>query len=401
MIKVIVQLRDKENLTFAQIGKQINMSSEAVRGRYRRWKAVHPEGAFDEDPKLIFNGVKVKEVIAALQKAPRSTRKLSELFNKSELVIAQVIEYMRDMGYGINEEHNVISVPLVPAIEPELSPLFNDGAREYEFSFALISDTHAASRAEQPTALRDFAKVAQEEYGCNIAIHTGDAVAGMKVYYGQENDVYCSRGMDQAEAAANNLPTGFDKIYLLGGNHDYSFYKLSGLDVRNEIVSKGRNDIVILPFDAYNLSLTDDIDVRLWHPSGGPAYAISYKGQKYAEQLAGHELFEIVTGEKPKPSIMAVLVGHFHKTFAFRQGPISILGGGCFEGANSLSLRKGWTPEICGVIVKCKVIDGFLHRLHTIRIDYREIENDWRYWWYQRQPKKKVVVEKVFSFNED
>lgn len=397
ILKQIVELKEK-GLTYRQIGARLGLTAGAVRGRHRRWKESHPDGGFDEEEPLLFSGISIDSVVATLRRNPHSVRQLSEVFNRSEQSILDTITYMQGIGYSINEERHILSVPPVPAIEPEISPLFNDGAKEYEFSFALMSDTHSGSRAEQPTALQNFGKIAQEEYGCRVAIHTGDVVAGNKVYRGQENDIYCSRGMDQAEVAANNLPRGFDKIYVLGGNHDYSYYKLSGLDVRNEIVAAGRDDIELLPFDAYDLSLTDDIDARLWHPSGGPAYAISYKGQKYVEQLAGHELFDIVLGEKPKPSIMMVLIGHFHKTFSFRQGPISIMGGGCFEGTNSLSKRKGYVPEICGVIVKCKVIDGFLHRLQMTRIDYREIENDWRYWWYKRQPKVERVVEKVFSF---
>ena len=398
MIKQIVELKDS-GLTYPQIGARLGLTPAAARGRYRRWKESHPDGGFDEEAKLTSSGIVIDDVIRILRGAPHSVRQLSEIFNKSEQSILDTVTYMQGQGYCINEERRILTVPNIPAIEPEITPLFSDEAREYEFSFALMSDTHAASRSEQPTALRNFAKIAQEEYGCKIAIHTGDVVAGNKVYRGQENDIYCSRGMDQAEVAANNLPQGFDKIYVLGGNHDYSFYKMAGLDVRNEICAV-RDDIELLPFDAYDLSLTDDIDARLWHPSGGPAYAISYKGQKYVEQLAGQELFDLVLGEKPKPSIMLVLIGHFHKTFSFRQGSISILGSGCFEGTNSLSKRKGYVPEICGIIVKCKVIDGFLHRLQMTRIDYREIENDWRYWWYKRQPKTERVVEKVFSFEE-
>lgn len=376
-------------LSYAEIGVKLNITSEAVRSRVRRWKVKNKKPHLAAHDEIDFS-----DVFKILQKSPKSLKELSEIFNRSESSILQIIQKMQDAGYSISEDSQLVTMPIVPYTETGVPSLF-DSSDEFTFSFAYVSDTHAGSRYEQPTALRDFSHIAKEEYGCEVIIHTGDVVAGYRVYRGQEMDLYCLRGEEQAESAAQTLPEGF-KIYLLGGNHDYSFYKSSGLDVRQELV-RSRNDITLLSYDAHDLTLIEGIDARLWHPAGGPAYAISYKGQRYSEQLAASELFDITLGEKPKPTIRMVLIGHFHKMFSFPQGPIEIIGGGCFEGENSLFKRRGWIPEIGGTIIKVKVVDGFIHRIELVRIRYKETENDWRYWWYKRQPKVEEVVEKVFS----
>jgi len=108
-------------------------------------------------------------------------------------------------------------------------------------------------------------------------------------------------------------------------------------------------------------------------------------------------------GEKPKPTIRLLLIGHFHVCFLFDQGPITVLGTMCFEGQNSYLKRKGLIPYVGGWIVRCRFVDGFLHRLTPVRIRYREIEDDWRGWWSQRQAREREieVFEPIFSLEPE
>ena len=412
----IAELCLKGNMTHKQIADMLGMTESAVKGRWRRYRRSHKidkthadavksnilkeeEERSTSDERVLL-GIPVSLIIKELKSGPQNIRFLSEKLDRSENTVFRAIEQMRDLGYGVKVETNWVNMPPKPIQIPDIPALFT-AKKEFEFSFGLISDTHSGSRFEQVTALKDFGKIAKEEYGVDILIHCGDAVAGNGVYRGQEMDVYSSRAVDQAEAAACNLPEGFS-IYMLGGNHDYSFYRQTGLDVRHEIVRQGRDDITLLPYDAYDLPLLPNIDARLWHPSGGPAYAISYKGQRYSEQLAGDEMMKVIVGDKKIPTIVLVLIGHFHKTFWFAHGGIQVFGAGCFEGQTSYLKRKGLIPMVGGVIVKCKFVGGFLHRVESARITYREIEDDWKAWWARRQPKGKETtrLETIFKMED-
>jgi len=277
-----------------------------------------------------------------------------------------------------------------------------------DVTFGVLSDTHCGSKAEQPTALHDFCHIAYEEYGVRHFLHSGDVMAGFGVYRGQIMDLYATTGVEQARAAMSNIPYYADaRWYVLGGNHDYSFYRAAGLDARREMLRnhpqhglEARTDITLLSYDACDLPLLPGIDAHLWHPSGGVPYAYSYRGQRFANQLAFAELMAVTVGAKPSPTLRLLIIGHLHVMYTFFAGPIFVVGAGCFEGCTSYLRRKGLIPHIGGWIIKCRFVDGFLHRVTPTAIRYREIENDWQYWNTKRQAKDREIVEytPIFSW---
>lgn len=342
-------------------------------------------------------------VIKFLRKrGPCTLRELSEHLDRAEVTVAGIIERMRTAGYGIEQDERRVTVPQTPRSALETQPLFR-GGREVNISFGIVSDTHAGSKYEQPTALHDIVNVMHEEYGIQHILHAGDAFAGMGIYRGQQNEVYAITAEEQAEAAAGNLPRipGVT-YYMLGGNHDYSFYRASGFDCRVMLAQLGRDDIVLLGYDVDDVPLLPSIDARLWHPSGGAAYALSYRGQKYAAQMAFDELMDVVIGDKPTPTVRVVVIGHFHTTYMFDQGPMVVLGAGCFEGQNGYLKTKGLVPQIGGWVVHCRFVDGMLHRITPERIRYREIEDDWRPWYTRRRAVNReiTVMEPIFKIQE-
>jgi predicted phosphodiesterase len=309
-----------------------------------------------------------------------------------------VINAMMSAGYSIIVDHRRVIIPDTPVTDFQPQPLFpsDDTA---DISFGVVSDTHAGGYHEQVTALHDFCHIAKEEFGVKYILHAGDAFAGRGVYRGQSSEVYAVNGEGQAEAVANNLPEGF-RWWLLGGNHDYSFYRMSGLDVRKELVSR-RDDIVLLPYDAADVPLLPGIDARLWHPSGGVPYALSYRGQKGAAQIAQDELMQVVLGDKVRPTIRLLIIGHLHVQYMFDHGPIVVLGAGCFEGQNSYLKRKQLVPHIGAWVIQCRFVGGMLHRITPVRFRYREIEDDWRPYWAKRKVAREYDrMEPIFSIEE-
>ena len=275
------------------------------------------------DDRTMACGVRVQAVVAFLKrKGAVSLRDLSEYLDRSEATVMQMLDEMKRMGFKVQRDHRQAVLPDVPVTDYQVQPLFDPG-ETVDICMGIVSDTHGGSRFEQVTALKDFVHVAHEEYGVKHMLHCGDAFAGMGVYRGQAAEVYARKADEQAETVANNRPAYDDlRWYLLGGNHCYSYYRLAGLDVRELLAEKDREDITLLGYDAADLPLLPGVDARLWHPSGGPAYALSYRGQKYASELAFDELMAVTMGDKPRPTVRMLLIGHFHCCFMFDQAPL-------------------------------------------------------------------------------
>lgn len=361
----------------------------------------HPPDGVPDNGKM-FQGIAAADIVSFIRRKQVATlTELSNRFDRSQSTIESILWEMISAGYSVKRDHQKVLVQNFPTVDFEPKPLFPTGHVD-EICFALISDTHAGSHCEQVTAVNDLIHVAYEEYGVKNVLHAGDIFAGCGVYRGQAQELYAVSGKDQAYATAHNLPQrpGL-RYFVLGGNHDYSFFKAAGLDARRELLLLGREDITLLAYDAATVPLMPDIDVHLWHPSGGVPYALSYRGQKGVEQLAQDELMQVVMGDKLTPTIRLVLIGHLHVQYMFDYGPMVVLGAGCFEGQNSYLKRKKLVPHVGGWILRCRFVDGMLHRLEPIRIRYRELEDDWKPWRAKFEGQRQVeVLQPIFSMEE-
>jgi len=83
----------------------------------------------------------------------------------------------------------------------------------------------------------------------------------------------------------------------------------------------------------------DGVILRLFHPGGGTAYALSYHPQKWAESLSG--------GEKPH----IALIGHYHKTEYLFYRNIHIYQGGTFQMQTPYMRRKKLSAHLGGWVV--------------------------------------------------
>lgn len=209
------------------------------------------------------------------------------------------------------------------------------------FRFGLVSDTHLCSVHERLNELHTFYFICKK-MGIKDVVHAGDLLAGWKVYRGQENEVHTFGARNQADYAIANYPKiGDITTYFINGNHDEAWYKLAGIDT-GELIAEKRDDMKYLGFYNADIKLNGVI-LRLHHGDGGGAYALSYKGQKYAEQIP--------SGKKPR----VLVLGHFHTAFYFWYRNIHIINAGCFESQSLYLLRKMLNPAIGGWIIEMKL----------------------------------------------
>lgn len=202
-----------------------------------------------------------------------------------------------------------------------------------KIKFAVISDTHLNSRLERLDELHTFYAICKK-IGVEAVFHSGDILDGNgRMYRGHLNEIHTYGVHRQVDYIAKNYPRGIPTFFITG-NHDLSFYNDNGIDVGN-LIEKKRKDMIYL--GQYQADFTiGRAKIRLLHPDGGVAYALSYRGQKISEQIP--------SGNKPD----ILLIGHFHTSFYFWYRNIHILNCGSFQGQTLYLLRKGLNPAIGG-----------------------------------------------------
>lgn len=212
---------------------------------------------------------------------------------------------------------------------------------ETEYEFGVVSDTHLCSTEEKINELHTFYAICKK-MGVKVIVHAGDLVAGQGIYRGQENEIHTFGADKQANYAIKHYPKEDGIItYFITGNHDLATYKQSGVDVGSIIANK-RPDMQYI--GQYQADLViDSLKIRLLHPDGGGAYALSYRLQKIAEQ--------ITSGQKPH----ILIGGHTHTSLYFFYRNIHIISAGCFEGQTSFLVRKGINPTIGGWTIKVRI----------------------------------------------
>lgn len=170
--------------------------------------------------------------------------------------------------------------------------------------FLLGGDTHMGNIAYDRALFKYAAKIAKQEK-VDFFAHTGDIFDGW--YQNRPSSIFeqDAIGFDRQMNLAVEQFKQFDcPIVYITGNHSYNTFvrgagieagpylqmKLKDVGIESKFLGNAEGDIFI-----------GKTHLRLLHPDGGTAYALSYRPQKIVEA------FE--SGQKPN----IVGVGHFHK----------------------------------------------------------------------------------------
>lgn len=180
-----------------------------------------------------------------------------------------------------------------------------DKFRTRRIKIGVLGDTQLGSLYDDIGWLKTAYNVFAAE-GIRKVFHTGDMVDGEFMYPGHRYELRIVGADNQVKYACKNYPYKRQiTTYFITGNHDLSFWANAGCDVGERIAEK-REDLVYLGREEKDMEIQDSrgrkIKLRLTHPGGGTAYALSYHSQKYIEALSG--------GEKPN----IIFMGHYHKS---------------------------------------------------------------------------------------
>lgn len=294
--------------------------------------------------------------------------------NCSPKRVLELVEFYRSKGYEIlvAADRIFLSTTEVSTVE-KIKPL-----ADKEIVFGVASDLHVGSIATQWTALNEFCNILKTYYGVKHVFIPGDVTAGHGVYTGQVFDLYAVSAKEQEDSVIRNLPEGFN-WYALGGNHDYSFIKRGGGHNSLLAIASQREDFHYVGFDEADVPILTGVELKMWHPSGGVPYAISYRLQKGIEQITFSELQSIVRGAKEKPTTRFVLAGHLHIQMQALFGSVLGMQCGSFEGTTNYLKRKGLVPAVGGYVVEATLgKNGLLKDFRVKFYVFEEIEDDWK-----------------------
>lgn len=321
--------------------------------------------SLDDDEKLLIDQLKSKKFI--------ELDKLTESLNINKSGVIDIVNALRKKGYELIYFDEKVSLSNYEVVSSNIQKPLEDK----EIIFGVASDLHFGSKACQLTALNEFCYIC-EQSGVKHIFAPGDIVAGNNIYPGQMYDLYALSADEQEQSTIRNLPRGFNWI-MIGGNHDYGFIKKGGGHNPLLVVENYRSDVKYVGFDEATIPILNNVDLKMWHPSGGVPYSISYRLQKGIEQIAFDELKNVCFGDKEKPTLRFVLAGHLHIQMQAMFGSIFGMQCGTFEGTTNYLKRKGLSPSIGGWIVKATLgSNGLLKNFEAKFHMFEEIQDDWK-----------------------
>jgi len=279
----------------------------------------------------IYCSIVCKEAYAEITRNQARKEAFKIVRSQKELSEEELINRVQSLGYIVVKEH----------VETETRVKVKDFKGDKKITIGIVSDTHIGSKQQQLTYLQEFYSYAEKKV--DFFIHSGDLLEGSgSLYKGQHFEMFLHGADAQVDYAIRNYPKSKKKTYLVGGNHDYSFFKSVGFDVLR-VFADARNDIEYLGYAGAYLEI-GAVKIYIMHPDGGIAYAVSYRLQKIIEQFAPEE----------KPHIL--ICGHYHKPchipmYRNVEGFLTP----CFQSQTPYLKRKGVYPAIAGQIIEIEI----------------------------------------------
>jgi DNA-binding Lrp family transcriptional regulator len=250
-------------------------------------------------------------VLEAVKKARgRATvRMVSEALNKSERTILDTVAKLRDAGHNVSVRSDGIC-DISGDVKPGNAVKIVHDISEYNSRvrrFGVTSDNHLGSKHERLDVLNALYDLYESE-GITEVYNAGNWIEGEARFNKYDINVY---GMDrQVDYWIENYPRrkGIVTRYVAGDDHEGWYQQREQVEIGKyaELRARaaGREDLIYLGYVEADIELKAERGsriLRVMHPGGGSAYALSYSMQKMVESFQG--------GEKP----CIILAGHYHK----------------------------------------------------------------------------------------
>lgn len=252
--------------------------------------------------------------------------KVAEDLDLQEYEVYGLVELLKKQGYMFDILDGKI-VKIKPIKENDIYKIPNDLDH---LKLLMISDTHLASKYDRLDILRYLYGKA-EDNGTNYVLHSGDLTDGLSGRPQQLYDLKECSYTGQRDYVVDKYPESSVPTYLISGNHDLWWVRQCGADICKDICDR-REDLHYLGSDCEDLKI-GKLKIRMYHGSGGGAYAKSYKLQKYLDSVPMEE----------RPHILQT--GHIHQAFFMKQGNTHCFQTSCLQDLTPYERSKGLSND--------------------------------------------------------
>lgn len=288
---------------------------------YKAKTAIPVEASPVADPEPITH----QAIRKALRNKSLTETELADILDCGPSRVRDAIASMQDRGAMIDEIHGRFTLMEGIHLEPATVSL-SSGTQSSSITrvFGALGDNHLCNRHSR----LDVLNVAYDEYerrGITEVFNTGNWIDGEARF--NKTELIVAPGMDsQINYMIDNYPqrAGITTHYIAGDDHEGWYQQREGVEIGRYLhlraEEQGRHDLKYLGYGECDVKLqhgTGSACMRVVHPGGGSAYAISYTDQKRVESYQG--------GEKPQIE----LAGHYHKALYGYPREVHTLQTGC------------------------------------------------------------------------
>ena len=243
-----------------------------------------------------------------------------------EYEVYGLVEMLKNEGYL----YDIIDGKIIKVKPIKESELYQIPNNLDHLKLLLISDTHLASKYDRLDILNYLYDEADKK-GVNYVLHSGDLTEGLSGRPQQLYELKEASYTGQRDYVIDKYPKTDIPTYVIAGNHDQWWIKQSGADICRDI-SNNREDLIYLGSDCEDLKI-GKLRIRLYHGTGGGAYAKSYKLQKYLDSVPMEE----------RPHILQT--GHIHQAFYMKQGNTHCFQTSCLQDQTPYERSKGLSND--------------------------------------------------------
>lgn len=260
-------------------------------------------------------------------------RKISELDDIKNSDTYKLIRKLEKEGYNYDAIVQILKAS--KRNNPNSNKPYEISGDHYKF--IAFGDSHIGHKQYDGRIMSTIAKVAKDENVDGI-LCTGDIADGWyqnrPASIFEQDAIGFDNQLEKSVKEFQKLDIG-KPIYFITGNHEYNtFVRGAGVEF-GEILGLRLDRVGIenyyLGNSEGNLKLETGAKIKMLHPDGGTAYAISYRPQKIIESLQESD------GKLPN----VALIGHFHKSEYIHYHGVDTFQTGTLCGQSSYMRNKG------------------------------------------------------------
>jgi len=296
-----------------------------------------------------------KQILQLLMQKPYRIEHLATKMNLSEDYIRYIIERIKKEHYNLVERHDdEYYLDKTSKIGGKLIKI--ESLYKNKFKFGVVSDNHLNSIHERLDVLNALYDIFEKE-GIEIVLNAGNWIDGEAKFNRYEIK---NRGIDrQIGYFVDNYPQrkGMVTKFIAGDDHEGWYWQREGVNIGEYAQMRaekiGRTDLEYIGYVESDVVLQlpqGKTTIKVMHPGGGTAYALSYTPQKIIESFQG--------GEKPN----ILILGHYHKAEYIIYRDVHTIQAGCTQDQTTFMRKKRIAAHLGGWIIEFSTSnDGAVH----------------------------------------